>query len=157
MDPRMLERLTIRPASLLRSKGRNACVVAMSPNKFVSKVFRQVSRLFAHFLVFVVEHHPGVIDKNIESPEVALNLSSGLANALGAVDVELQGTGLDSLFAKTVGGRFAFLQITRADEHDDVFLPQLPGCFQADAFVSSGDYRDLFVVHSIIVYLVVNK
>src|SRR5690349_10068144 len=39
----MLERLTIRPASLLRSKGRKALVVSINPKKLVSKVLRQVS------------------------------------------------------------------------------------------------------------------
>ena len=43
-DPRMLERLTMRPAGAATTSGKSACVSATVAKKFTSKVFASTSR-----------------------------------------------------------------------------------------------------------------
>ena len=119
----MLERFTIRPASLLRSRGRNACVVAMRPKTFVSKVSRQIfERLLAHFLVFVVEHHAGVVDQNVETAELVFHLSGRLVDAGRFAHVELENLRLEVVLPQFGGSCFALPAVARTDQDGDLFL-----------------------------------
>ena len=99
----------MRPPSLLRSKGRNAFVVAISPKTFVSKVVRHVlERLFAHFLCPLVRHHARVVDQDVEPSEVALDLVRGFLDALGIADIDHNRMSVDPIFTQPFCGSFPF-------------------------------------------------
>jgi len=59
--------------------------------------------------------------------------------------VEWQRTNVQTFAAQPGCRRFAFGGISRAEQNDDLLLPELPGGFKADAFVGAGNQSMRFV------------
>src|SRR5882724_6597194 len=114
IDPRMLDRFTIRPASLVRRSGSIACV----------------------------------IDEDVETPVVTLDLGSGFLDAGGIIDVDDDAMSIDPFLPQFLRGPSRLGVVPRSHQNGDSFLPELTGGFQSDAFVRARHQGSLFAAHN---------
>ncbi len=124
----MLERFTIRPASLWRRSGRNACVVAIKPKRFVSNVFAPgVERLLADFFLFVVHHYSGVVDQNIEPAKIPLHFLGCPPNALLVIHIDFERLNIEAFRLQLSGRSLAFREVACAQQDGHALLSQVAG------------------------------
>ena len=131
----------MRPASLFRSSGRNACVVSISPKTFVSNVSRHAPDAFVRspsspFSCFIT---PALLTRMSSRPKSRSTVSAArlmLSDLLTSSSMEC--ASMPSLRSPAAAAS-PFLASRAPSSTVMPCVPELTGGFESDAFIGSGD------------------
>jgi len=124
------------------------------PIPCVSAASTRVTTLIEAFVVASFDHDSGVVDEDVETPEIAPDPVDALADTLVAGDVELSRFDGKTRGDQCSGRSTSFAGITRSEDYADPMLRELSTYLQADSPVGSGNQRNFLFSHSL--YPVVN-
>jgi hypothetical protein len=88
-----------------------------------------------------IDHDAGIVDQDVEAPEVILDFSDGSLYGYRPGHIEQDEIGLQSLRLQLLAGRNSFILVPSPDENLYTSLRQLTGNREADSPVCTGDQR----------------
>jgi len=133
LEPRMLERLTIRPAGDFLMSGSSSRVRATTAKTLVSKT-RSSSESEA-----CVGGYACIVDENVELAELLSDVFCGGFAVFFADNVELEAIGVDTGGAERGCGLFGCALLACAHENGNARCPELLCSFEAEAAIGAGD------------------
>ena len=74
-----------------------------------------------------IDHNAGIVDQDVEAPEVILDFSDGRFNRCRPGHINQDEMGIQSLRLKLLAGRHSFILVPSPDQNLDISLRQMTG------------------------------
>ena len=120
----MLDRFTMRPASLFFSSGSNAWVKRDDRKEIrIEGLPQNLCRSCARFVrATVVHENASIVHQNVEHAEVLLDRSGDSRIIRRIIDIQLHGAGIDALFFQRGRRGLALGQVASAQQNGNALL-----------------------------------
>src|SRR5262249_50976689 len=103
-----------------------------------------------------IEHQAGIVDENVEAPELRFEEGGERRDVSLVSDVEFHGVRVNAFGFELVRRLIRFCVVSRAQHDCNASPPELAGYFKAESFVRSGDQRASIRMHFPLLLLLID-